>query len=366
MTTVPTTTSEVTAAWMTEALRQSGTIPDDVTVASVIADPGAAGVGFMGEVATVGLVYDGDAGNAPTSVVVKFPSRDPGIRAMMHPTRIYEREHRFYRELAPESPVRTPAIHHVTCQPADEPADEQYVIVMEDLSGLELGDQVVGASVAQAEAALVGLARHHARFWDGAGLDAADFIPAINGPLNQAGQGIYMNSLPGFLEVFGERLDPAMLEIAHAYTAANPRMLDALAAMPNTLVHFDYRVDNMFFDPADGSVVVIDWQAISRGGGAADVGYFLAQNVATDVRREHEDRLLHLYHDTLVENGVTGYDYDTFHEHYRLGVIYGWIIPVMAIGSLDVSSERAMALWTAVIERTQTAVLEHDAGEFVR
>ena len=78
---LPTTTSEITAEWMTEALRGSGIIGDDVTVSSVLIDAGAVGVGFMGEVATVGLVYDGDANGAPTSVIAKLPTSSPDIRA---------------------------------------------------------------------------------------------------------------------------------------------------------------------------------------------------------------------------------------------------------------------------------------------
>ena len=59
----------------------------------------------MGEIATVGLTYDGDANGAPTSLIAKFPTHSPEIRAMMQPARIYEREHRFYREIAPQSPA---------------------------------------------------------------------------------------------------------------------------------------------------------------------------------------------------------------------------------------------------------------------
>lgn len=43
--------------------------------------------------------------------------------------------------------------------------------------------------------------------------------------------------------------------------------------------------------------------------------------------------------------GSKGCDHDTFCKDYRLALVHGWIIPVMAVGSLDVSSERAMALW---------------------
>lgn len=362
---LPGTTSEITAGWMTTALRESGTIPPDVSVASVVVDPGAVGIGFMGEVGTVGIVYDGDAGDAPTSVVAKFPTRSPDIRAMMHPTRIYEREHRFYELLADRTPLRTPAAYHVTWRAAAEPDDERYLLLMEDLSGLTLGDQLAGATADQARAALVGLAAHHARFWDGADLDdAAEFVPVIDGPLNQAGQSIYAVSLPGFLEMFGGTLSSEMLAFAEVYGDARPQILADLAAMPHTLVHFDYRADNLFFDH-DGSVVAIDWQAISRGGGAADVGYFISQNLATEVRRAHETELLRAYHDALVANGVTGYPYETFVDDVGVGILCGWIIPVLAVGSLDMSSDRAVALWTEVLDRLQHAIDDHGLVEYV-
>ncbi len=369
MATLPTTTNEITAEWMTEALRGSGIIDSSVSVTEVLTDAANVGVGFMGEVATVGVRYDGDAGDAPTRMVAKFATQSPEIKTMMHPTRVYEREHQFYEQLASSTPVRTPDVYHVTCNTADEPLAEEYLLLLEDLGGLVLGDQVAGVSPAQAESALVGLARHHAHFWNGRGLENAPFAPPINGVLNKAGQGIYEASLPGFKEVFADALLPEMVPVAEAYTANHPQLLDRLAAMPSTLVHFDYRADNLFFEPdadgTQGSVVVIDWQSISVGGGAADVGYFLGQNLSPADRRAHEDELLHRYHDTLTAEGVTGYDYATFFEDYRLGLVYGWVIPVFAVGSLDASSERAVALWTNVIERVQDAIFQHNAQEFI-
>lgn len=360
MTTFPTTTSELTAGWVDQALRASGIIPDGVSVERLILDPANAGVGFIGEVATVGIEYSGDAGDAPTTVVAKFPTQSPDIKAMMFPTRIYEREHRFYRELVDASPVRTPKIYHVTCEPASEPEAEKYLLLMEDLSNLRLGDQVAGMSFDDAAAALVGLGAHHSRFWNGAGLENADYIPVINGPLNQAGAHIYEVSLPGFMEAFGEAIKPELEGFVAGHAAERNRILDQLADMPHTLVHFDFRSDNLFFD--EGEVAVIDWQAISKGGGAADVGYFLSQNLGVEDRRAHEVELLGIYHDALVAGGVEGYDLDTLGRDYRVGIECGWVIPVLAVGSLDFTSERAVALWTEVIERTQHALIDHKIG----
>ena len=108
----------------------------------------AAGVGFMGEVGRLQLAYDGDAGAAPTTMMAKFATQSPEVKAMMRPTRVYEREHQFYAELAAQTPVRTPEIYHITCNTsADEAVDEEYLLLMEDLGCLTLGDQSAGVSV---------------------------------------------------------------------------------------------------------------------------------------------------------------------------------------------------------------------------
>ncbi len=369
---LPRTTTDITTDWLTDVLRASGAIDEATSVTSITTDETEIGVGFMGEVGKLELTYEG--GSGPATMMAKFPTQSAEVAAMMHPTRVFEREHRFYGELAVDTPVRTPDTYHVTCVTDDDPASERYLLLMEDLGDLTLGDQVAGVTVDQAESALVGLARHHAQFWNRRGLERADFAPVINGPLNRAGQGIYEASLPGFLDVFADALLDEMVPVASAYTAAHPHLLDRLEAMPHTLVHFDYRADNLFFD-AEGShggagdVVVIDWQSISIGGGAADVGYFLGQNLSPADRRAYEADLLHRYHDTLlacgVEGGASGYDFEQFVHDYRVGVMYGWVIPVFAVGTLDSSSERAMQLWTNVLERVQDAILEHGAQEFV-
>jgi len=317
----------------------------------------------MGEVGKLELTYGGTgAEEAPQTIMVKFPTSSPEVMAMIRPTRVYEREHRFYQQLSHKTPLRTPAPYHVTCETSEDPeVDEEYAILMEDLGGMTIGDQVAGLTAEQTAAALTGLAAHHAHFWNGVGLEGLWFVPPVNGPLNMKGAAIYDQSLPGFKEVFGDTCSPELLALADVYGANYPKFLELFAAMPDTLVHFDYRADNLFFDRGDGSVAVIDWQSISKGGGAADVGYLLGQNLDNEVRREHEDDLLHTYHDGLVSAGVTGYSFEQLFEDHKVGLIYGWVIPVFAVGTLDASSERAMTLWTRVIERVEDAIFQHEA-----
>ena len=321
----------------------------------------AAGIGFMGVVARLALSYSGDPGpTAPATVIAKIPTTDANVRALLGPARVFEREARFYAELSGKVGIRTPECYF---SGFDVDADE-YLIIMEDLVGVDVGDQLRGVTVDQARAACVAVAKMHAKLWESPMLAGLAWLPDVNADINKIGQAIYAASWPGFQQAFGATLDPAMVPIAERFGDNVAQLLDRCYAMPKTLLHFDYRADNLFFD-ADGGVLAIDFQAISRGGGVYDVGYFLSQNLSVADRREHEISLLHAYHDTLTANGVTGYSFEQLGADYRVGVLYGWIIPVFAVGTLDFTSERAVSLWTAVIERSQTAILDHGCADLL-
>ncbi len=357
MSTVPTSVDDITVPWLDEALHASGIIDASTSVTALDAAVLPAGVGFMGSVGRVNVTYSG--GQGPERMIAKIPTQDAYVRELLTPARVFEREARFYEDLAARIDV-VPNAYHVA---ADHDAGD-YLLLMQDLGHLRGGDQASGLSVGDAEAALRALARLHARFWESDELAAIDWMPSINDPGMKISREVYNASLPGFREVFAHALDPVHADLIAAFGDATPELLDRFAAMPNTIVHFDYRADNLFFgDEGDVDAVrMIDFQASSKGGGAYDVGYFVSQNLATPDRRQHEDRLLHAYHDELVAHGVSGYDYDRFLQDVRVGVLYGWIIPVYAVGTLDSSSERAMALWTAVIERAQAAMTDHDVA----
>ena len=356
--TVPRAAAELTPDWLTGALRSGGVLEADRAVTTVEVRPTAAGVGFMGEVTGLALAYDGPT-TAPTTMVAKIPTQDPHVRAMLAPAAVFEREARFYEQLAPEL-ASTARCYHAAI---DVPNDA-FLLLLEDLSHLRLGDQLDGCGADDAARALEALAVLHARFWESPVLDRMGWLPPANDPCMKIGEHVFAQSLPRFLEVFAEALDPGMAELSERFGPRMPDLLDRFAAMPTTIGHFDYRLDNLFFDDADGAdgVRMIDFQATSKGGFAYDLGYFLSQNLTTEDRRAHEADLLRTYHDRLVAEGVAGYDFDQLRRDHRVGVLYGWFIPVFAVGSLDVSSDRAMQLWTEVIRRAQTAIADHDAA----
>jgi len=84
-------------------------------------------------------------------------------------------------------------------------------------------------------------------------------------------------------------------------------LVDAVDRPPFTLVHGDYRLDNLFFT-AGGDVAVIDWQLPFRGhSGAFDLALLMASSLTSDDRTRLMTSLTQFYLDELARNGVTGF-----------------------------------------------------------
>jgi thiamine kinase-like enzyme len=136
---------------------------------------------------------------------------------------------------------------------------------------------------------------------------------------------------------------------------------------PITLVHGDFRLDNLFFDDrpdGDGSVSVIDWQLGMRAPGQTDLVYFCANNLTVEMRREHEDALIERYVSGLHAGGVPA-DAVTV-DQVRHGYLQGLVFYAMSFGAslltLDPANERGAALFDALVRRTFTAVDDLSAG----
>ena len=94
MTKVPQTIDDGLHGWLAGVLDTHGTLAESHT--TVI----GAGEGFVGQLGRVNLGWEDARPDAPTSVVVKLPTADPGGRAVGQMMGLYERESRFYAELA--------------------------------------------------------------------------------------------------------------------------------------------------------------------------------------------------------------------------------------------------------------------------
>ena len=87
-----------------------------------------------------------------------------------------------------------------------------------------------------------------------------------------------------------------------------PFIIEPLGAEPWSLLHGDFRLDNLLYRP-DGSMVVLDYQLLGYGRPGWDVAYFITTALSPDHRRQEEHLLRH-YHDALTRAGIHEYSWE--------------------------------------------------------
>lgn len=346
---VPRTLADITPEWLSYAL--------DTTVIGVDINPIAEGEGFMGRLARLRLTYaDGSGGAAhPATAVAKLPTDEPGSVALGQLLRIWEREARFYLDLAPRLPVRTPR-----CYYADGDHESGiFAMLLEDLTPYTGGDQLRGATTEEAEAAIQWLARFHAAESGGGRALELDWIPATATDPMYQGLGPMLEAVfPMFCDKFGHLTPPGSLGWVERMI---PKWSESMAMelLPRTIVHSDFRVDNLFFDETAGGqpeVITLDWQAICVGEGLYDVAYFLGGSVSTEQRRATERQLLAGYGRTLADGGVHVPADEELFDLYRRAVLLAMTVGALLIGQLDMTvNQRAVDLAEVAIERVYAA-----------
>jgi hypothetical protein len=361
--TIPETPSEITEHWLTEALRLTNVI-SDATVTSIAREALGQGAGFIGQLARLTVTYDDPGVDAPRTMIAKLPATDPGARHVATVYGLYEREYRFYRELADKVRLRTARCYYA----AGDVENVRFVLLLEDLGALGTpGDQVAGCTGAEMRTALGQLALHHASWWDDHRLDEVAWLPLGTDLVTAAMAQVYPVAWEKALETMGAHMSPEIRDVVPTLGARTTTMMQSFLDGPMTLAHGDYRLDNIFFGKhgSDFDLAVIDWQSPSRSIGAYDIAYFLYGNVDVETRRAHEMEALRTYHGTLVDHGVSGYSFQQLMIDYRLSLLASLAIFIVNAGTLDTANERGVALFEMFFDRLSAAIMDHDALELL-
>ena len=354
---IPHQTTDITADWLNERLGdQFGQI------AAVQCEHIGEGVGILGEVARLHLDYaDGQSG--PATVIAKCQSLFPenvGLSQMMG---FYEREVNFYSQLSDQLVMRVPESFVAEVAPEGAP----FVLVMEEVTGARMVDQLDGASKADTEAIVKTVAVLHARFWNNDALRSLDWLPPMNNDLYKGAGGLIEANWDGFIEAWSDKLPAEAIAWSDQLKSRYVEMVDYCATWsPQTFAHTDVRADNFLFggSAGDGVVTVLDFQLCTRHVGVWDVANFLGASVTIEDRRAWQDDILAAYHGELERLGVTGYSLDELTFHYRMCSMHQAMAQI-AVANLDPGNERGRALLDAMITRSFTNALDNNGGELI-
>jgi aminoglycoside/choline kinase family phosphotransferase len=238
--------------------------------------------------------------------------------------------------------------------------DRRFVLLLEDLVDHTLVDQIDGMSAEQAEVSLRSIARLHARWWQTSEL--GELVWLVDGSTRaqvETSQPTVPEMWPGFLDRWGDRLSADAVRLGAAVMEKYPVLQFSMAFNPMTLIHADFRLDNLFFSADGRDVVVIDWQLLSRGPAVYDVAYLLTQSMSSEIRREHETELLRAWHDEVIRCGVATYPFDQFVRDYDVAVLVALAAP-LGTTAIDLGNERGERLAFTMAHRAFGAALDRD------
>jgi len=290
------------------------------------------------------------AADKPNSLIAKFPSSSDVNREGAKRYNMYGREVNFYQEIAERVNIQTPVCYF---SEFDNDTNE-FVILLEDLTEWQIGDQIAGCTLAEAKTVISALAKFHASGWQPHHFSD---IPSHGGALQIEGmQSTYPIGWPVVLEKFRD-LIPESVESAGASIPKHiERLLTTMCQDPVCLTHADMRLDNIFFK--NGEIAVVDWQSTCTSAPEQDLAYFITQSVPEAVRKEED--LVAFYHEELAQAGIE-YDLDQCRERYKVSALYLICYAVVIAGTLDLGNERGKLLGQTIIANTFSALVDLDA-----
>lgn len=280
---------DLTASWLAAVI---GTGPiADFSIERI-------GTGQMSECYRIRLNYadaDDPPGQGPESVVLKVAATDPVSRQTGLALGLYEREVRFYGDIAPGLGGPIAPCYHA----AVDTATGVFDLLLGDAGPAVVGDEIAGATAEQAHLGVVELGRLHGPLLGDPSLAEAPWLNRA-APLNQA---MITPLFAGFVDRYGDQIAPEHRVVCERLVAAFDGYLaqETESGGIQGLVHGDYRLDNMLFgtDGADRPLTVVDWQTVSWGPALTDLSYFLGCALPVQDRRRHYDALLRAYHEAL-------------------------------------------------------------------
>ncbi len=300
------------------------------------------GTGQMSESRRLTLEYSRPCG-LPETMVAKFESASEASRAASRATRTYEVETSFYRDVRARVDVNAPQCFHVDF---DAERDE-FALLLSDFAPCEQGDQLAGCSLVDARDAVGEIARLHGPLWQDPTIKTMPWLHRNPPEHKRNVQALYSQLHPSFAERYGARLSEAALEVG-ARLAAQPRDYFTYDPVRFSVIHGDYRLDNVLFatDDRERRVGVVDFQTASVGCPLLDVVYFLGAGLSTEHGAAVEEPLVAHYVDRLGDYGVK-LSVDEAWWLYRRYAFAGFVMAVVAsmiVKQTDRGDEMFMAM----------------------
>jgi hypothetical protein len=309
------------------------------------------GTGQMAESYRVKFLQE--SGEKIESVVVKVPSQNVNSRSASRATRCYELETSFYSSLRNSLKVDTPKCFHVWY----DARSDDFVLVLEDIKDANQGDQITGATVEQADAAINQLVNLHSPMWGSEKLNQIEWLPKHSLNVATGTSQLLRSVFAGFAERFAEKVNSEIISLGERLVSKIDRYYGAFPTLL-TVAHRDFRLDNLLFTPQGNKigVKVVDWQTVGAMPGASDLGYFIGASFTVEGRRDYEQTLVQSYCERLAAQKIDVSNNEIWAQYRLLGTS-GYIMAIVA-SMLVKQTDRGDAMFAVMANRHGQQMLD--------
>ncbi len=318
------------------------------------------GVGLMSSIARAHLTLES---GQEESVIIKCVARNHNSD-LAKGINFYRNEVNFYNQLADEAPIAYPRALYAEV----EPDTQDFLLVLEDLGTETAGDQLVSCTGKQMLVAFERAAQLHSTFWQRTSEFDWLFYQVDMKTIMFRRDAILRPGVQPTIDHFPAYFIGERAEIVRRIAEQFAELFLKGHGGPQTVIHGDYRTDNMFLIDRDGQpdIIAFDWQNTTGGNGTHDIAYFCSQSANPEFHGDPQINALRLYHETLIDEGVKGFSFDECLERYRYNLLLVMITPIAICGTLDQGNERGVKLGETILERSFSALESMDAADLLQ
>ncbi len=320
----------------------------------------AIGTGQMADSLRVQMQHTGND-CAPPTLIAKIPRANAASRAASRLSRCYEVETGFYSEIRSAIDARIPDCYHVEYSAHDD----EFLLLLEDMAPAKQGDQLGGCTVDDAMLAVTEMAKLHGSMWGSPTLKNTEWLNRNSADSADITSRLLQGVYPSFCQRFEGRLNEEVVRVGQqfvdkfpAYFAAQPKL--------NTVVHRDFRLDNLLFGDWEGrrGVAILDWQTACTGVAVSDLSYFVGSALLPELRQGHERDVVNEYVSVINAYGIDLSKEEAWRQ-YRLFSFGGFVMAVVA-SMLVEQTERGDEMFMAMANRHGQQILQLEALSFLK
>ena len=317
------------------------------------------GTGQMADSLRVTMQHNGND-SAPATLIAKVPKANDASRAASRMTRCYEVETSFYSEICSVVDARIPDCYHVEYSAHDD----EFLLLLEDLAPAKQGDQLGGCSVDDVMLAVTEMAKLHGSLWGSPLIKNKEWLQRNSSDAGKSTLQLLQGVYPAFCQRYEGRIDSEVVKVGQQLVNQFPTYI-AAQPKPNTVVHRDFRLDNLLFGDWVGSrgVAILDWQTASEGVAISDLSYFVGSALLPGARFEHEREVVDHYASVINAYGV-GLTEEEAWRQYRLFSFGGFVMAIVA-SMLVEQTERGDEMFMAMANRHGQQILQLEALSFL-